>query len=186
MSARGILREPVGTRCPSSIPARPPPSCTSLSHALHAAGPLHFLPSSFTAIVPPPPPPSNLCVCSHVVSMLPCVSVDGWTCTMAHVWSGDKPRCLSSPSTSFETRSFVVLQADRPKVFFFFGGGGFSCLPSFCKSVGITGVHHCAWIYIGSWDSNSDLQACSLNTSPSESSPHPIILSNQRPTLIFK
>lgn len=95
-----------------------------------------------------------------------------------------EPQCPFSPSTSSETWSFVVLQADRPESLW----GRFSCLclPPLWRSVGITGVHHCAWLWIGSWDSNWDPRACSVNASPSTLSPHPMRTSKQGPVLLSK
>lgn len=120
-------------------------------------------------------------MCVHRVSTFLCVLV--WMC-MYHgmcVIRGD-PRCPFSPSTSFEMWSFLVLQAKRLESLW--GRFSFLCLPPFWGSVGITRVHHCARLCIGSWDSNWDPQACSVNTSPSTLSPHPIRPSKQGSALI--
>lgn len=67
------------------------------------------------------------------------------------------------------------------------GGGSPVSVSHFSGGVvGITGVHHCAWLCISSWDSNWDPRAYSVNASPSALSPHPIRPSKQGPALISK
>lgn len=90
-----------------------------------------------------------VCVC---MCMFICVNVD--TCRRRR-----KPQCLPSSSTVFEMASLWFLhciqQAPWPRS----PEESRSLPPSYCRSTGLTDIHYCVWLSLGSQDPNWGLHA---------------------------